>query len=65
MENTIMMFKDLAVGQTFDFVNDEQPMMNSFYYRCIKTSARKYQTITEPILKCRVGSTSAHVYHVS
>lgn len=38
-------FRDLATGDTFDFVNMSQPMMNSFYRRCVKISTRKYQAI--------------------
>lgn len=57
-------FADLAIGDTFDFVNLSQPMLNSFYRRCIKTSTRKYQAVDEPKNAYRVGSVKARVYHV-
>ena len=57
-------FRQLAIGDTFDFVNMSQPMMNSFYRRCIKISARKYQAIEDPKDVYTVGSISARVYHV-
>lgn len=66
MENTVTRFRDLAIGQTFDFINDNNRMWNSFYRRCIKTSTRKYQTIDgEPVMQLRVGSVNAKVYHVA
>jgi hypothetical protein len=57
-------FRALSIGDTFDFVNMDRPMMNSFYRRCVKTSARKYQTIDEPKDTYSVGSINARVYHV-
>jgi len=66
-------FRDVAIGQEFDFVGGEYP---SFFRRCVKTSARTYQTtedtphlnakgatIMKP-MRCAVGSVNAHVYHV-
>lgn len=58
-------FRDLATGDTFDFVNMSKPMMNSFYRRCVKISVRKYQAITEPKTVYCVGSINARVYHVA
>lgn len=57
-------FARLAIGDTFDFINMAQPMMNSFYRRCIKISVRKYQAIHAPRTVYSVGSVSARVYHV-
>ena len=57
-------FRQLAIGDTFDFVNMSQPMMNSFYRRCVKISTRKYQAIEDPKDIYSVGSISARVYHV-
>lgn len=57
-------FAQLSIGDTFDWVNMSQPMMNSFYRRCEKISTRKYRAITEPKDVYRVGSISARVYHV-
>lgn len=56
-----MMFKDLAVGQTFDWVDDTRTGYNSFYAACRKTSARKY---TDGRFDYRVGSVRAEVFHV-
>ena len=58
-------FAQLSIGDTFDFINMSQPMFNSFYRRCVKTSTRKYETIDAPVMQCRVGSVSARVYHVA
>jgi hypothetical protein len=66
-----MKFKDLAIGDTFDFVSPNR-MMNSFYDRCTKISARKYQW-ENPVqcslspskyLETRVGSANVEVYNV-
>jgi hypothetical protein len=64
-----MTFKQLSVGDTFDFVSDTS--YDSFYERCKKTSARGYVAINSDgstnkrYGKMRVGSLSAKVYHVS
>jgi hypothetical protein len=57
-------FSDLAIGDTFDFINMSQPTMNSFYRRCVKISARRYQHIEEPKTVYNIGSIPARVYHV-
>lgn len=64
VHSTKRAFKDLSIGDTFDFVNMAQPTMNSFYRRCVKVSTRKYQAIEEPKTMYQVGSVSARVYHV-
>lgn len=57
-----MTFGQLKIGAEFDFINDAQPMFNSFYRRCTKISARKYRD-SEGV-EYRIGSLSAKVYHV-
>ena len=64
-----MKFRDLSIGQTFDWIDDANPSHNHFFHRCRKISARKYETV-EPggamgkLMDCRVGTTSAKVFHV-
>ena len=61
-----MTFRELSVGDTFDFINDDNRMMNSFYARCVKLSARTYTVVEgegEP-RHMRVGSINTTVYHV-
>jgi hypothetical protein len=55
-------FKDIPVGSSFDFINDEKPMFTSFYLRCVKTGTRKY--IDEGGTGHTVGSVNAEVFHV-
>ena len=57
-------FRALAIGDTFDFINMDQPMMSSFYRRCEKISARKYRALDEPTDVYTVGSISTRVHHV-
>lgn len=57
-------FRTLAIGDTFDFIDESKPEYNSFYRRCVKVSPRKYQAIDEPKTVYTVGSVSARVYHV-
>jgi hypothetical protein len=57
-----MKFRDLQIGQTFDWINDAKPFLNSFYHRCEKTSARGYKDSNE--VYYTVGSGKAEVYHV-
>ena len=40
-------FRDLQVGDTFDFDSGRLGYV-SFFDRCIKTSTRKYQTLERP-----------------
>jgi hypothetical protein len=58
-----MKFKELKIGQEFDFVNDSLPGYNSFFDTCRKISARKYISVGTGI-EYQVGSISALVYHV-
>jgi len=60
-----MQFKDLSIGDTFDFIGPDR-MMNSFYARCRKLSARKYEWEENGIRYLgSVGSIKASVYHVN
>ena len=69
-----MKFRDLNVGDTFDFIDDKHMMLTSFYKRCVKTGPRTYGTVhDEPqdrldrvvgLSPYRVGSVSAEVFHV-
>jgi len=54
-----MKFKDLRIGDTFDFINDNK----SGYTRCEKIKPQTYKSLSSD-LHYRVGSTNAHVYHV-
>ena len=55
-------FRDLTVGQWFDFIGPT-PGYNSFFKRCKKIGSRKY--IDSDGVEHRVGSINATVYHVS
>lgn len=54
-------FKDLHVGDKFDFIDDAHPENNSFYARCTTTATRMYRANNRNYL---VGSTNVRVYHV-
>lgn len=56
-QNTRIKFRDLAVGDTFDWVNPAAPAQNSFYDYCLKTGARTYENETGR--KFTVGSIDA------
>lgn len=56
-------FRDLAIGDMFDFVNDEYPLLNSFSLRCVKFTDSRYQDSNGVIH--RTGDPSAYVYHVT
>jgi hypothetical protein len=55
-----MQFRDLHIGDTFDFIGPDN-MLNSFYRRCVKTGPRSYAC--ENGGRYTVGSVSAAVYH--
>lgn len=57
-----MEFGQLKVGDQFDFIDDGNRMMNSFYRRCIKVSVRNY--VDDALVEHRIGSVRAKVYHV-
>ncbi len=56
------LFKELKIGETFDFINDEKPGYNTFFLSCRKTSNRNY--VDTSGCKHLVGSINAIVYHV-
>lgn len=61
------MFRDLKVGDTFDFVGPD-PLLNSFHSRCTKVSERAYEwnyNLEGRKLRSRVGSSRVQVYHVN
>ncbi len=60
-------FRDLPVGATFDFVDDERHHLNSFYSRVIKTGKRSYEPLDNAgvdRMYLQVGSINVVVYHV-
>jgi hypothetical protein len=54
-----MKFRDLPVGEWFDFVGGDHP---SFFLRCQKRSERTYRD--EKFVIHRIGSINAAVYNV-
>jgi hypothetical protein len=67
--STTTRFRDLAIGDTFDWVDPAPGASNSFFCKCKKIGARSYETV-EPVgamgklMDCRVGTINARVYHV-
>ena len=61
MENNYKTFRQLTIGQRFDFVGPN-PTAVSFWKPCTKTSAKKYTD--DDGLDYRVGSVLVIVYHV-
>jgi hypothetical protein len=69
----IILFRDLAIGDTFDCIDDAHPAWNTFFHRCHKLSARTYgwyvtdwETPGNPlkVITSRVGSINVQVFHV-
>jgi len=63
-----MQFQDLAIGQRFDFINDQAKgyfAFNSFRDRCAKISARKYCSVDRALPDMTVATIKCRVYHVS
>jgi len=56
-----MKFRDLKIGDTFDFISPNK-LANSFFERCKKISPRRYRANKK---KYQVGSVHAEVYHVN
>jgi len=56
---TTFRFKDLEIGESFDWIGGEYP---SFFKRCVKISPRKYRD--EDDSEYTVGSIYADVYHI-
>lgn len=61
-----MQFRDLAKGDTFDFIDDVNPLRNSYYRRCVKLSARTYTPVEgeDAPRPLRVGTINCQVFHV-
>lgn len=62
MSMEIAEFKDLAIGDLFDFISGNYTT-DSFYDDCEKISARKYISIQSRI-EYTVGSIHVKCYHV-
>jgi hypothetical protein len=60
MEDRKMKFRDIKIGDTFDWIEDGSHY-NSFYLRCRKISTRKYSD--ERGVIHIVGTINATVYH--
>jgi hypothetical protein len=58
-----ILFRDLELGDEFDFVDDANPSYNSFHDRCLKVSSRKYES-KDTQEEYRVGSINVRVYHI-
>lgn len=60
-------FKELVVGDTFDWVDDTKPADSSFYNRCTKVSTRGYEWQGRGLSWHRntVGSVNVEVFHVN
>ena len=56
-----MKFTHLVNGQSFDWISPHR-LMNSFFLRCVKISARRYRDETGAVH--RVGSVYVDVYNV-
>jgi hypothetical protein len=58
----VVRFRDLAIGTSFDFVDDANPGTTSFWLRVTKGGTRRYTD--EAGVQYRVGSINARVFHV-
>ena len=56
-------FKNLSIGDTFDFVDPTMIGYNSFFDRCVKVSARKYQSVDTKLVY-QVGTVHVQVFNV-
>jgi hypothetical protein len=56
-------FKELSIGDTFDFINDEEPHLNSFFARCTKTGPRTYSAGQRQYIY-KVRTVHVAVFHV-
>ena len=56
-------FRDLRIGDSFDFIDYSRVGYNSFFLTCTKTTARTYTDETG--VKHRIGSINAMVFHVT
>ncbi len=62
-DSNSMRFRDLKIGDTFDFVDDSKPGYNSFFKKCVKISDRKYRDSDGQ--EYIIGSQNAKVFHVN
>lgn len=58
-----MTFRELAAGQSFDFIDDSRVGFNSFFRRCVKTGFRQYKDDAGNVYT--VGSILAPVFHIA
>lgn len=59
---TAVQFRDLKIGDSFDWINPAKPTQNSFYDYCVKTGKRTYDD--EKGRTHRVGTINAAVFNV-
>ena len=59
-----MKFKDLKIGEEFDFIKPNNVGYNSFFDRCRKVSDRRYISTYTGTELC-VGSVNCKVYNVT
>lgn len=56
-------FRNLSIGDTFDFINQDAVGQNSFFKRCRKIGPRRYESVDEGF-EYRIGSVACEVFHV-
>jgi len=56
-----MKFRDLAIGERFDWINDENIWGNSFFRPCVKVSSRCYTD--DQGYRYEVGTINARIGH--
>lgn len=61
-DDPISRFRELEIGDRFDFVDPNRPALNSFYKQCTKISPRKYQDTDGEVHK--IGSINARVFPI-
>ncbi len=57
-----MKFRDLGIGQGFDWINPAHGARNSFFEQCRKISARRYVGLSSGCTY-RVGTINAPVFN--
>ena len=62
MTNDRIIFRDLPIGASFDWVGNTATAFASFFLRCTKTSKRTYRD--ENGTHHTVGTINARVFHV-
>jgi hypothetical protein len=56
-------FRDVPIGQPFDWIDPSPGARNSFFEPCFRTGARTYRVFGSD-MRLRVGSIDANVFHV-